>query len=130
LLEGVVKRARLQIGLFTVILTVTASVIVTMVIYNLTLEKTHDLAVLSCSARRAAVCSAWCCSRPGSSAGSAMRWRSRSGSSCSRLSPRRVVLTETITTLAPIATFAIVTLASALGVSHVLRVDPARALEG
>jgi hypothetical protein len=46
LLGGVVQRARMQIGLFTVILTLTAAVIVMMVIYNLTLEKTHDLAVL------------------------------------------------------------------------------------
>ena len=46
LLGGVVQRARMQIGLFTVILTLTAAVIVMMVMYNLTLEKTHDLAVL------------------------------------------------------------------------------------
>ena len=46
LLGGVVQRARMQIGLFTIILTVTAAVIVMMVIYNLTLEKTHDIAVL------------------------------------------------------------------------------------
>jgi hypothetical protein len=46
LLGGVVQRARMQIGLFTVILTLTAIVIVMMVMYTLTLEKTHDLAVL------------------------------------------------------------------------------------
>jgi len=46
LLGGVVQRARMQIGLFTVILTATAAVIVMMIMYNLTLEKTHDLAVL------------------------------------------------------------------------------------
>lgn len=130
LLEGVVKRARLQIGLFTVILTVTASVIVTMVIYNLTLEKTHDLAVLKLlgAPRRRllglVLQQAWLLGGLGYAMAFAL------GQLVFPSFPRRVVLTETITTLAPIATFAIVTLASALGVSHVLRVDPARALEG
>ncbi len=44
--------------------------------------------------------------------------------------PRRVLITPTISLVAPMATLAIVTLASFLGVNHVMRIDPARALEG
>ena len=39
-------------------------------------------------------------------------------------------MTETISVVAPIATMGIVTLASILGLSHVLRIDPSIALEG
>jgi putative ABC transport system permease protein len=84
LLGGVVQRARMQIGLFTVILTLTAAVIVMMVMYNLTLEKTHDLAVLKLmGAPRHALLGlvlqqAWLLGR------SATRWPSRSESWSSR----------------------------------------------
>ena len=44
--------------------------------------------------------------------------------------PRRVLITPTISLIAPLATMAIVTLASILGLSHVMRIDPSRALEG
>jgi len=45
------------------------------------------------------------------------------------LFPRRVLITSTISLVAPLATLAIVSLASVLGLSHVMRIDPARALE-
>jgi putative ABC transport system permease protein len=80
LLGGVVQRARMQIGLFTVILTLTGAVIVMMVMYNLTLEKTHDLAVLKLMGAPRRACSAWCCSKPGCWARSATPSRSCSGS--------------------------------------------------
>ena len=44
--------------------------------------------------------------------------------------PRRVVITDAIATGAPITTMVVVTIASLLGLTHVLRIDPARALEG
>ena len=46
------------------------------------------------------------------------------------LFPRRVVITEAISMVAPLATLSIVTLASLLGLGHVMRIDPALALEG
>lgn len=130
LLGGVVQRARMQIGLFTVILTLTAAVIVMMVMYNMTLEKTHDLAVLKLmGAPRSRllgliVQQAWLLGALGYGVAFAV----------SDLAfphfPRRVLLTPTILTVAPVATMAIVTLASLLGLRHVLRIDPAAALEG
>lgn len=130
LLGGVVARARLQIGLFTVILTVTAAVIVMMVMYNLTLEKTHDLAVLKLMGaprRRLAglvLQQAWMLGALGYVLAYLL------GKLAYPNFPRRVLITETLQVVAPAATFVMVTLASLLGLRHVLRIDPARALEG
>lgn len=130
LLGGVVQRARMQIGLFTLILTLTAGVIVTMVIYNLTLEKTHDLAVLKLmgapSARLLGLVlqQSWLLGALGYAAAWAL------GEAVFPLFPRRVLLTPTLAWLAPLVTFGVVTAASVLGLRHVLRIDPARALEG
>ena len=44
--------------------------------------------------------------------------------------PRRVLMTDAIALAAPLATFLVVTGASMLGLVHVMRIDPARALEG
>jgi putative ABC transport system permease protein len=130
LLGGVVARARMQIGLFTVILTVTAAVIVMMVMYNLTLEKTHDLAVLKLmGAPRPRLAGlvlqqAWLLGLLGYAFAYAI------GEFAYPSFPRRVLITSTIALVAPLATLVVVTLASMLGMSHVMRIDPARALEG
>ncbi len=130
LLGGVVQRARMQIGLFTVILTLTATVIVMMVMYNLTLEKTHDLAVLKLmGAPRSRLLGlilqqAWLLGALGYAVAFAI------AEFAFPLFPRRVLITETISLVAPLATMTVVTLASILGLSHVMRIDPARALEG
>ena len=130
LLGGVVQRARMQIGLFTIILTVTAAVIVMMVMYNLTLEKTHDLAVLKLmgapTTRLAGLVlqQAWMLGAVGYVMAYLLGELVYPGF------PRRVVITDTIRVVAPVATFVMVTLASMLGLRHEMRIDPARALEG
>jgi len=130
LLGGVVERARMQIGLFTVILTLTAAVIVMMVIYNLTLEKTHDLAVLKLmGAQRTRLAGlvlqqAWMLGALGYLLAYLL------GELAYPNFPRRVLITDTIRVVAPAATLVMVTLASMLGLRHVMRIDPARALEG
>ena len=130
LLGGVVQRARMQIGLFTMILTLTAAVIVMMVMYNLTLEKTHDLAVLKLmGAPRARLLGlvlqqAWLLGALGYAVAFTI------GELAFPSFPRRVVITPAIQLVAPLATMVIVTLASALGLTHVMRIDPSRALEG
>jgi putative ABC transport system permease protein len=130
LLGGVVQRARMQIGLFTAILTLTAAVVVMMIMYNLTLEKTHDLAVLKLlGAPRTRLLGlvlqqAWFLGALGYAMAYVL------GELAYASFPRRVVMTDTIRMVAPLLTFVVVTLASLLGVSHVMRIDPARALEG
>jgi putative ABC transport system permease protein len=101
LLGGVVQRARMQIGLFTVILTLTAAVIIMMVMYNLTLEKTHDLAVLKLmGAPRTRLLGlvlqqAWLLGALGYAVAFAM------GELAFPMFPRRVLITETISLVAP-----------------------------
>ena len=120
----------MQIGLFTVILTLTAAVIIMMVMYNLTLEKTHDLAVLKLmGAPRTRLLGlilqqAWLLGALGYAVAFAM------GELVFPMFPRRVLITETISLVAPVATMGIVTLASILGLTHVMRIDPSTALEG
>jgi putative ABC transport system permease protein len=46
LLRGSVDRARRQIGLFTVLLVVVSAVIMALILYTLTLDKIHDIAML------------------------------------------------------------------------------------
>lgn len=130
LLGGVVSRARMQIGLFTIILTLTAAVVVMMVIYNLTLERTHDLAILKLiGAQRRRLLGlvlqqAWLLGAVGYLVAYVI------GAIVYERFPRRVVLTPLIELGAPLITLVVVTLASLLGLVHVLRVDPGRALEG
>ncbi|MBL8743167.1 MAG: ABC transporter permease [Myxococcales bacterium] len=129
LLEGVVQRARMQIGLFTAILTLTAIAIISMVMYNLTLEKTHDLAILKLmgapASRLAAIVlqEAWLLGAIGYGLAYVI------GSLFFPHFPRRVVITDAIAVGAPIATAIVVTLASIVGLSHVMRIDPSLALE-
>ncbi|MCB9652868.1 MAG: ABC transporter permease [Deltaproteobacteria bacterium] len=130
LLGGVVKRARMQIGLFTVILTLTASVIVAMVIYNLTLEKTHDLAVLKLLGAPRARLLGFVLQQAWLLGALAYAFAYVIGALLFPIFPRRVVITEIIATAVPIAAMSLVTLASIIGLIHVQRIDPARALEG
>jgi putative ABC transport system permease protein len=46
LLKGTVDKARRQIGLFTVLLTVIAAIIMALILYTLTLDKLHSIALL------------------------------------------------------------------------------------
>jgi putative ABC transport system permease protein len=129
LLGGVVQRARMQIGLFTVILTLTAAVIVMMIMYNLTLEKTHDLAVLKLMGAPRLRLLGLVLQQAWLLGALAYAMAFLLGEALFPVFPRRVLITETISVVAPIATMAIVTLASLLGLTHVMRIDPSRALE-
>jgi putative ABC transport system permease protein len=46
MLKGSVEMAKKQIGLFTALLTVISAIIMTLILYTLTLEKVHDIALL------------------------------------------------------------------------------------
>lgn len=127
---GVIQRTRMQIGLFSAILTLTAGVIVMMVIYNLTLEKTHDLAVLKLIGAPThrlvglVVQQAWLLGALGYGVAFVI------GELAFPMFPRRVVITPVIALVAPVATMVLVTVASVLGLRHVSKIDPSRALEG
>jgi len=130
LLAGVVQRSRLLIGLFSVMLTITAAVIVMMVMFNLTLEKTHDLAVLKLMGAPGSrllglvLQETWVLGVLAYGAAYLI------GAVFFPTFPRRVVTTPASAVIAPLVTLVVVTCASVLGLVHVMRLDPAQALEG
>lgn len=130
LLQGVVQKAKLQIGLFTVILTLTAAVIVMMVIYNLMLEKTHDIAVLKLIGAPAWRLIAFVFQQAWLLGALAYGIAIGLGALLHPSFPRRVVITTEIQWGAPILVFVLASLASILGVVHASRVDAGRVLEG
>lgn len=130
LLQGVVEKPRRQLGLFSAILVVTSSVLMGAVLYTMTLDKAHSIAVLKLmGAGRVRIASmvlqqAWAMGIVGYAAAVAM------GSLAFPHFPRRVVLTsESIAAVFGLV-MVISTLASLLGVAYALRVDAGRALEG
>ncbi len=130
LLQGVIKKARVQIGLFTLILTLTAGVIVAMVIYTMTLEKTHDLAMLRLMGAPVRMLAALVVEEAWLLGALAYLIALGIGDLAFPQFPRRVVMTSTIQWIGPVAVFFVTTLASGLGVAHASRVDPGKVLEG
>lgn len=130
LLQGVIKKARVQIGLFTTILTLTAGVIVAMVIYTMTLEKTHDLAMLRLMGAPVRMLAALVIEEAWLLGALAYLIALGIGDLAFPQFPRRVVITSTIQTLGPLLVLVVTSLASGLGVAHASRVDPGKVLEG
>jgi putative ABC transport system permease protein len=46
MLSGPVEKAKLQIGLFRILLTIISAIIMALILYTLTLDKLHDIALL------------------------------------------------------------------------------------
>lgn len=46
MLSGPVEKAKLQIGLFRILLTIISAIIMALIFYTLTLDKLHDIALL------------------------------------------------------------------------------------
>lgn len=130
LLDGVVEKPRRQLALFSLILVLTSSVLIAAAIYMMTLQKTHDIAVLKLmGAPRSRIAAmvlqqAWLIGAVGYGLALAI------GSQAFPHFPRRVLLTTP--SIAGVAALVMVvsTLASLLGVAYALRVDAGQALEG
>lgn len=129
LLDGVVEKPRKQLGLFSLILVLTSSVLIAAAIYMMTLQKTHDIAVLklmgASKTRIAAMVlqQAWLIGAVGYGLAVAI------GSQAFPHFPRRVVLTTPSIAGVALLVLVVSTLASLLGVAYALKVDAGRALE-
>lgn len=129
LLDGVVEKPRKQLGLFSLILVLTSSVLIAAAIYMLTLQKTHDVAVLKLmGASRTRIAAmvlqqAWLIGAVGYGLAVAI------GSQAFPHFPRRVVLTTASIAGVALLVLIVSTLASLLGVAYALKVDAGRALE-
>ncbi len=128
-LHGMVVKARMQLGVFAAILVVASSLLLAAVLYNLTMEKAHDIAVLKLLGARAprivslVLQQAWAIAILGYVIALAI------GAQAFPHFPRRVVLTEASVVGLGVLLFLVSTLASAAGVVYALRVDPGPALE-
>jgi putative ABC transport system permease protein len=118
-LQGMVAKARMQLGVFAAILIVSSSLLLAAVLYNLTLEKAHDIAVLKLLGLE----QAWATAILGYGIALAI------GSEAFPHFPRRVVLTETSIVGVGLLLLAVSTLASIAGVAYALRIDPGPVLE-
>jgi len=128
LLKGSVDRARRQLGLFAVLLIIVSAVIMALIIYTLTLEKLHDIAMLKLIGARNSVI-----------LGLIMQQALLLGSIGSCIAyllgqwifpyfPRRVVLVRGDIYSLGIIVLVISILASLLGIWRAMRADPSEVL--
>ena len=128
-LQGMVAKARMQLGVFSAILIVSASLLLAAVLYNLVLEKSHDIAVLKLLGARPGrivglvLQQAWAIAVLGYAIAFAI------GTQAFPHFPRRVVLTDASVVGVGLLLFLVSTLASIAGVVYALRVDPGPVLE-
>ncbi len=130
LLHGVVRKARAQLGMFSAILTLTAAVLVAMVVYNLTLEKTHDIAILKLMGASTGRLGVMVLQEAWVLGGLAYLIALVIGHYAFPHFARRIVLTPTLLQAAPLLVLFVTTAASGLGIFYALRVDASKALEG
>ncbi len=130
LTQSVVNRARRQIGMFTAILLFVSGVIIALIIYTMTMEKTKAIATLKLIGAPdrtivgMIVQQALALGFIGFTAGAALLMAIKDNF------PRRVVLEADNVLILGCVVFFVCLMASGLGVRAALRVDPATALGG
>ncbi len=128
LLEGNVAKVRAQIGLFRALLTIIAAIIMALIIYTLTLDKLHDIALLKLIGAPSRVILALILQQALLIGASGYVIALALGSKLFPRFPRRVILAQDdLIQLAGIV-LVISVLASLLGIWKALRVSPAEAV--
>ncbi|MBP1738563.1 MAG: FtsX-like permease family protein [Deltaproteobacteria bacterium] len=130
MLTGTVEMARKQIGLFTALLTFISAIIMALILYTLTLEKLHEIALLKLIGASNRVILSMILQQALFLAAVGYGVAYVLGQRIFPKFPRRVLLLEDdLLTLAAIV-FVISVLASTLGIYRAVRVDPNEALSG
>ncbi|MEO5336407.1 MAG: ABC transporter permease [Magnetospirillum sp. WYHS-4] len=130
LLSSLVDKARKQIGLFTILLLIVSAVVIALIVYTMTLDKTREIATLKLigAPDRAIVGlilqQALAMGVIGFSTGAALVY------SVHEHFPRRIVLLVGDDLILAGIVLAVCVLASLAGVRYALRIDPAQALGG
>ncbi|MAT69071.1 MAG: ABC transporter permease [Planctomycetaceae bacterium] len=130
LVQGMVDKARRQLGMFRALLTIIAAIIMALILYTLTLDKIHSIAllkligapnrvILGLILQQALVLGAL---------GYAIAYAA--GSKLFPFFPRRVVLTDADLVQLAVVVVVISVLASLLGIWRAMRVQPNEALMG
>ncbi len=124
LLSGMISKARRQLGLFRVLLIVISTIIMALIIYTLTLDKLHDIALLKLIGARNGVIVGLILQQSLliGALGYGLAWW-LGGHAFPRF-PRLVVITPSDLILLAGIVFAISVLASLLGIAKAMRVQP------
>jgi putative ABC transport system permease protein len=130
LTQSVVARARVQLGMFTVVLLVASAVVVALIVYTLTLDKMREIATLKLIGARDRTIvglilqQAMALGLVGLAGGATLLFAVKD------VFPRRVVLGPEQVGAFGLLVVAICLVASLLGVRLALRIEPAQALGG
>lgn len=128
LLRGNVDRARRQLGLFRVILVVVSTIIMALIIYTLTLDKTHDIAMLKLMGARHSVVVGLILQQALLLGTLGFGIAYYVGQWLFPLFPRRVMVTAEDLRMLAIIVLAISVVASLLGIWKAMRVEPNKVL--
>ncbi len=130
MLEGAVEMARRQIGLFTTLLTVISAIIMALILYTLTMEKVHSIALLKLIGARNRVILGMILQQAVLLGAIGYGLAYAVGRQVFPRFPRRVVVLQEDLLLLAAVVGGISVAASLLGMWKALRVDPNEALSG
>lgn len=128
LLKGNVDRARRQLGLFRVLLIIVSAIIMALILYTLTLDKLHDIAMLKLIGARNSVILGLIMQQALLLGGIGFGIAYILGKWIFPYFPRRVVLVRSDLYSLAIIVFVISILASLLGIWRAIRADPSEVL--
>jgi putative ABC transport system permease protein len=130
MLEGAVEMAKRQIGLFTTLLTVISAIIMALILYTLTMEKVHSIALLKLIGARSRVILAMILQQALLLGAIGYGLAYALGQQVFPRFPRRVIVLNEDLVLLAVVVGVISVLSSLLGIWKALRVDPNQALSG
>ncbi len=128
LLKGIVDRSRRQLGLFRVLLVVISAVIMALILYTMTLDKVHDIAMLKLMGARNSVILSLILQQALILGVAGYGLAYVLGQWLFPLFPRKVVLTDQDLWFLAVIVVVISILSSVLGIWKAMRVDPAEVL--
>lgn len=130
LVQGMVDKARRQLGMFRVLLTVIAAIIMALILYTLTLDKLHSIALLKLIGARNRVILGMIVQQALVLGVLGYGIAYLVGQKLFPLFPRRVVLTDADLVQLAVIVLVISVLSSVLGIWRAMRVEPNQALMG
>lgn len=130
LLKGVVEKSRKQIGLFRALLALVSGIVVTLILYNMTVAKTHDIALLKLMGARSSVVVKLVLNQGLLLGALGYGFAVLIAKFLFPLFPRRVVLGTGEFLGVGLLVLILVTLASAAGIVRALRIPPTLILAG
>ncbi len=124
LLKGVVDRARRQLGLFRVLLIIISAIIMALILYTLTLEKVHDIAMLKLIGARNSVILGLILQQALLLGLLGYIFAFYAGKWAFPLFPRRVIITQEDLISLALIVLGISVLSAVLGIWKAMRVEP------